>query len=139
MLSTKSRRLRILLTAIAFVPSLPAGQLARPGEIDPTGRIYTKIVARVGENPKDLRAIEKLRIYVVTANGKRVTLSTSSSGIATTWLAPETYRIVTPDPVEWQGRLLSWDLIRRVRPASAVIELTLTNVKKPEPVKPPTR
>ena len=120
---------------VAFVaagmltPCLSAAQIALPGDLDPAGRVYTHIVARVGERGSNSQPIAGLTVYVVSEDGQRLTLRTNMGGVASSWLARARYRIVTPDPFQFEGRLYTWDTSAVIHPGMAVIRLQLTNAK----------
>ena len=108
----------------------PAGaQIARPGDLDPAGRVYTQIVARVGELGSNSAPIPGLTVYVVSEDGRRVSLRTNPGGTAATWLSRARYRIVTPEPFQIDGRLYSWDTITAIRPGMGLVRLYLANAK----------
>ncbi|HLE56213.1 MAG TPA: hypothetical protein VJB15_03955 [Rhodothermia bacterium] len=116
----------------ALTPCLGTAQVALPGEQDPTGRVYTQIVARVGEQGSNSPPIAGLTVYVVSEDGRRVILRTNRGGTAAIWLARAQYRIVTPDPFQLEGRLYTWDTLAAVRPGMAPIRLQLANAKSRE-------
>ena len=111
----------------ALAPSSAIAQVALPGDMDPNGRIYTQIVARVGETGTYSPAISGVTFYVVSADGQRITLRTTAGGTAATWLPRAQYRIVTPDPFQWEGKLYTWDTVATVRPGSALVRFNLAN------------
>nr|MDP9179795.1 hypothetical protein [Gemmatimonadota bacterium] len=118
-----------LVGAVALSPCGGAAQIAQPGEQDPGGRVYTHIVARVGELGANTAPIPGLTVYVVSEDGRRVTLRTNMAGVAASWLARARYRIVTPDPFQLDGRLYTWDTIFAIRPGQALIRLHVANAK----------
>ena len=123
----QSLRLIVALTIGSAVTG--NAQLAAPGDLDPAGRVYTEIVARVGESGTMSAPMGGLTMYVVSEDGRRITLRTNRIGIAGTWLTRARYRIVTPEPFQFDGRLYTWDTIAVVRPGSALIRLQLANAK----------
>ena len=122
------------LAAGALTPCLSEAQIALPGDMDPSGRVYTQITARVGELGSNSPTIPFLTVYVVSADGHRVTLRTTLGGTASAWLARAQYRIVTPEPFQFEGRLYTWDTIAVVRPGMALVRLQLSNAKSSVPV-----
>lgn len=113
----------------ALTPCLSTAQLALPGDLDPAGRVYTQIVARVGEQGSNSPPITGLTVYVVSEDGRRLTLRTNAAGTVATWLARARYRLVTPEPFQLEGRMYTWDTITAVRPGMSVIRLQLANAK----------
>jgi hypothetical protein len=120
------------LGVIAVTPCLGTTQIALPGDMDPQGRVYTQITARVGDLGSNSPTIPGLTVYVVSEEGRRVTLRTTLGGTASAWLARARYRIVTPEPFQYEGRLYTWDTIAVVRPGNALVRLQLSNAKSRE-------
>jgi hypothetical protein len=123
------KRRLLLALVLVLAPSFGAAQIAAPGDLDTSGRVYTEIVARVGEAGTMSAPMAGLTLYVVSEDGKRVTLQTNRIGIAGTWLERARYRVVTPEPYQYEGRLYTWDTLAVVRPGSALIRLQLANAK----------
>jgi len=124
-----------LVGAAALSPGNGAAQIAQPGEQDPTGRVYTHIVARVGELGANTAPIPGLTVYVVSEDGRRVTLRTNMAGVAASWFPRARYRIVTPDPFQLDGRLYTWDTVFAIRPGQALVRLQVANARsQPVPV-----
>lgn len=130
------RFLGLAVTTATFVfPTVGATQIASPGDLDPSGRVYTEVVARVGAAGSNSAAIPGMAVYVVSEDGRRTTLRTTLGGTAAAWLARARYRIVTPDPFQYQERLYTWDTIVVVRGGIGPIRLQLENAKsRPVPV-----
>jgi hypothetical protein len=126
------RHVVAFLGVIALTPCLGTTQIALPGDMDPQGRVYTQITARVGDLGSNSPTIPGLTVYVVSEDGHRVTLRTTLGGTASAWLARARYRIVTPEPFQYEGRLYTWDTIAVVRPGMALIRLQLSNAKSRE-------
>ncbi len=98
-----------------------------PGDLDPSGRVYTQIIARVGEEGTYSPAITGVTFYVVSADGQRIILKTNAGGTAATWLPRAQYRIVTPDPFQWEGKLYTWDTVATVRGGMLPVRFNLAN------------
>lgn len=128
--------LSLALTSATFViPNGGSAQIASPGDLDPSGRVYTEIVARVGSAGSNSAAIPGMAVYVVSEDGRRTTLRTTLGGTAAAWLTRARYRIVTPDPFQYQERLYSWDTIVVVRGGIAPVRFQLENARsRPVPV-----
>jgi hypothetical protein len=133
-----SNAMKLLVTclaAYALTPSAGTAQIAHAGEQDPSGRVYTQIVARVGELGSNSAPIPDLAVYVVSEDGRRVTLRTNLGGTAATWLPRARYRIVTPEPFQLDGRLYTWDTIAAIRPGMGLVRLFVANAKsQPVPI-----
>jgi len=117
------------LAAAALTPFVATAQIAHAGEQDPSGRVYTQIVARVGELGSNSAPIPDLTVYVVSQDGRRVTLRTNVGGTAATWLPRARYRILTPEPFQLDGRLYTWDTITAIRPGMGLVRLFVANAK----------
>lgn len=98
-----------------------------PGDLDPSGRVYTQIIARVGVEGTFSPAISGVTFYIVSVDGQRITLKTNAGGTAATWLPRAQYRIVTPDPFQWEGRLYTWDTVTTVRGGMLPVRFNLAN------------
>jgi len=124
-----------LAGAVGLSPCGGEAQLAQPGEQDPAGRVYTHIVARVGELGANTAPIPGLTVYVVSEDGRRVSLRTNMAGVAASWFPRARYRIVTPDPFQLEGRLYTWDTIFAIRPGQGLVRLHVANAKsQPVPI-----
>jgi len=127
---TNTIKLGVACLAVgALAPCHGAAQVAQPGEQDPAGRVYTQIVARVGELGSNSAPISGLTVYVVSEDGQRVTLRTNMAGTVATWLPRARYRIVTPDPFQLDGRLYTWDTLTAIRPGMGLVRLHVANAK----------
>ena len=126
------RHLIACLAVGAVTPCVGTAQIALPGDMDPAGRVYTQITVRVGDLGSNSPTIPGLDIYVVSEDGHRVSLRTTQGGTASAWLARARYRIVTPEPFQYEGRLYTWDTIAIVRPGNALVRLQLSNAKSRE-------
>lgn len=135
MKSAPTNAIKHVVACLAFgalTPCLGTTQIALPGDMDPQGRVYTQIAARVGDLGSNSPTIPGLTVYIVSGDGHRVTLRTTLGGTASAWLARARYRIVTPEPFQYEGRLYTWDTIAVVRPGMALIRLQLSNAKSRE-------
>lgn len=138
------KKLIIVGLSIASFAALQAAAGQSAGEKDAKGRILTKVVVTMTEPGSFGRPVAGLTFLVVTESGDRVSITTDDAGVASTWLAPASYRFVTPDPVEWQGKSYSWDTILPVKAESALIKFSQENASKvvalsPSPVAVPSQ
>ena len=130
MKSTSIQSIILVVSCFAFVavtPCVTNGQIAMPGDLDPSGRVYTQIIARVGVEGTFSPAISGVTFYIVSVDGQRITLKTNAGGTAATWLPRAQYRIVTPDPFQWEGRLYTWDTVTTVRGGMLPVRFNLAN------------
>jgi hypothetical protein len=115
------------LAVAAATPCATKAQIAMPGDLDPSGRVYTQIIARVGEEGTYSPAITGVTFYIVSVDGHRTILKTNAGGTAATWLPRAQYRVVSPDPFQWEGRLYTWDTVTTVRGGMLPIRINLAN------------
>lgn len=134
-MSSPVRLAVICAAAGALTPFAGKAQIARAGELDPAGRVYTQIVARVGELGSNSAPIPGLTVYVVSEDGRRISLRTNPGGTVATWLPRARYRIVTPEPFQLDGRLYTWDTLVAIRPGMGLVRLDVANAKsQPVPI-----
>jgi hypothetical protein len=65
-----------------------------------------------------------LVFLIVGEDGDRVSIRTNEAGVASTWLAPGEYRLVTPDPLDWEGYAYTWDRMVTVTTRAPLISST---------------
>jgi TM2 domain-containing membrane protein YozV len=90
----------------------------------------TKVVVTMSVPNAFGKPVAGLTFLVVTESGDRVSIVTDNAGVASTWLPPASYRFVTPDPVEWQGKAYTWDMVVPVKAGSAMLKLSQENASK---------
>jgi hypothetical protein len=117
------RHLGTCLAVFVFVaPSGSRAQLAAPGEVDPQGRVLTKLVVKTGPAANTYPA-GGLDLYIVSESGTKRTVRTNTAGVATIWLPKAPYRIVTPKPYLPGNEQYTWDLVVEVKPGIGPIYL----------------
>lgn len=125
---------KLIVALIGLVVSLGSANLvsaqANAGEVDSKGRIMTKVIVTMSAPNTFGKPVAGLTFLVVTENGDRVSIVTDNAGVASTWLSPASYRFVTPDPVEWQGKAYTWDMVVPVKAGSAMLKLSQDNATK---------
>lgn len=102
-------------------------QARSPGDLDPQGRVFTKIKVTMAAPGDYGSPVSGLLFYVVPEGGQRILVRTDDAGIATAWLRPSTYRLVTPQPVVWKGEAYSWDVLVTIRAGVGEIKLSAGN------------
>jgi hypothetical protein len=124
-------RMRIRSTVgLGFIFSLLAvadsahSQVPTAGSRDANGRILTKVVVTMNEPGAFGRPASGLGFLFVAGDGDRVSVRTNEAGVASTWLAPGEYRLVTPDPLEWDGYAYTWDRMISITTRTALFQLT---------------
>ncbi|HEX6576073.1 MAG TPA: hypothetical protein VF042_13985, partial [Gemmatimonadaceae bacterium] len=115
---------------LAVTVSAQAAVAQSAGEKDSKGRVFAKIIVTMTEPNSFGRPVAGLTFLVVTENGDRISVTTDDAGVAGAWLSPASYRFVTPDPVEWQGKTYTWDSILPVKPDSPIIKFSQENASK---------
>ncbi len=114
-----------LCGGLMLVGRVASGQVPSPGDRDPGGRVYAKVVVTItGESGAFGHAVSGLRFLVVSENGDRVSIRTDDAGVASAWVFPGSYRLVTPDPYEWDGNAYTWDAVVAIRPGAWTIWLS---------------
>jgi len=123
--ATNMRRI-ITASFICFIvfTRVAAAQVRTAGDVDPLGRVLAKVIAGMTEPGALSHPVSGLRVIVVGEKGDSTTMLTDDAGIATAWLPPGTYRFVTPDTINWQGRAYKWDIVVPIRPGSPAIRFS---------------
>jgi hypothetical protein len=109
------------LSALALDARPALAQRRAPGDLDPSGRVLAKVIAGMTEPGTLDHPVSRLRILVVAENGDTVTVQTDDAGIATVFVRPGTYRFLSLEPVDWQGRSYSWDIHLPIEPGTGAI------------------
>jgi hypothetical protein len=96
------------------------------GARDSEGRILTKVVVTLSRPNAYGTPVSNLTFLVIAPDGDRVSIRTNDAGVASTWLFPGNYRLVTPDAFNWQGHSYTWDQMLLVTSRTPVLQLTQT-------------
>jgi hypothetical protein len=121
----KLLRFASCLIALPLVIASDANaQTSTAGSRDSNGRILTKVVVTMKEPGAFGRPATGLNFLLVAEDGDRLSIKTNDAGVASTWLAPGEYRLVTPDPLEWDGYLYTWDRMITVTTQKALFSLS---------------
>jgi TM2 domain-containing membrane protein YozV len=116
---------------LLLLSRIASGQIAAPGDRDPSGRVYAKVIVTItGEEGAFGHPVSGLRLLVVSEDGDRVSIRTSDAGVASTWVFPGSYRFVTPDPYPWDGNAYTWDAVVAIRPGTGLIRLSQANASR---------
>jgi hypothetical protein len=119
-------------------PVLPAAaQLPKAGDMDPTGRVLTKVIVTMSEPRAFGHPISDVSFLVVMPDGDRLSIRTDDAGVANIWLRPGTYRIVNPDPASWEGKAYTWDVVVTIKGGTGPVRLSQSNATKVSDVGPP--
>jgi hypothetical protein len=120
------RRLIHMLCFLAGVTlaTSSSAQITSTGNRDANGRVLAKIVVTMSEPGAYGRPANALSFLVVADDGDRISMRTNDAGVASAWLPSGNYRLVTPDPLEWEGNAYTWDRMIEVRTGMRVIQLT---------------
>jgi outer membrane protein W len=129
---------RLALVATVFGVSPIAAQVNKAGDLDPTGRVMTKVVVAMLDADAFAYPVRGVNILVGTTESERSSIRTDAAGVASLWLRPGTYRIVNPDPVTWQEKAYTWDVVVTVKPGIAAVRLSQSNATKVSDVAPTT-
>lgn len=113
------------------VTSLASAQIPSPGDRDPSGRVFAKMVVTItGDAGSFGHPVSDLRFLVVSENGDRVSVRTNDAGVASTWISPGSYRFVNPEPYQWNGNAYTWDVVVAVRTGTGIIKLSQSNASR---------
>jgi hypothetical protein len=125
-------RWRYLVAFVATIsPVFPAAaQLPKAGDMDPTGRVLTKVIVTMTEPRAFGHPISDVNFLVVMSDGDRVSVRTDDAGVANIWLKPGTYRIVNPDPAPWEGKGYTWDIVVTIKGGTGLVRLSQSNATK---------
>ena len=95
----KLRLISAVVLALFMAPQSSSAQSAPAGTRDANGRILAKVVVTMNEPGAFGRPATGLAFLLVGEDGDRVSIKTNDAGVASTWISPGEYRLVTPDPV----------------------------------------
>src|SRR5688572_5723849 len=125
---------------LTLMSAVAAAQIPSAAERDPSGRVLARVIVTItGESGSFGHPVSGLRFLVVAENGARVAIRTDDAGVAGTFVFPGNYRLVTPDPYEWDGNAYTWDRVVAIRPETAIIRLSQANASKIVAVSPGIR
>ena len=113
-----------LATVVLPTPSTAVAQAAAGESREGSGRVLTKIVVTMNEPGAYGRPAANLVFLVVAGDGDRSSIRTNEAGVASVWLTPGNYRLVTPDPLNWDGYAYTWDRMISVDSRSRVLQLS---------------
>jgi hypothetical protein len=119
-----SRLIAVLLLALSAAPLISTAQTPAAGSRDATGRILTKVVVTMNEPGAFGRPAAGLTFLLVASDGDRISTRTNDAGVASAWISPGEYRLVTPDPLQWEGYAYTWDRMISITTRSAIVQLT---------------
>jgi hypothetical protein len=129
-----------LCGGLTLISGIAAAQIPAPGQRDPSGRVHARVIVTITDESGSFgHPVSGLRFLVVAENGDRVAIRTDDAGVASTFVFPGNYRLVTPDPYEWDGNAYTWDRVVAIRPETAIIRLSQANASKIVAVSPGIR
>jgi S1-C subfamily serine protease len=131
-MSISRRALAIVLTGCVFASPLAQDTpetAPEPGSLELTAALITRDLL--------IRPIPKQRFLIVSDPGSTAEpaaeIVTGFDGTATVELLPGRYRIVSDEPLEWDGQRLTWNVAFTVEPGATVsIELSGDNAQTAE-------
>ena len=104
-----------------------SAQVPAAGDLDLSGRVLLKIAVGVTESGTLIHPVSGLVFGVTGADGNRNEIRSDDAGIAPVFLFAGIYRVVSSEPVIWQGKPYSWDLRIQVVPGMGTLRLTQEN------------
>ncbi len=120
-------RIVFAILASSLLASEGAAQVTRAGDLDPLGRVMTKIRIRVTDSTGVERSVARMNVVVTSEKGIQTTVPSDDAGIATAFLETGNYRITTPEAITWERKTLTWDLVFAVSPGNGALTLSELN------------
>ena len=123
-------RVRIIAATFALLgaalPSLGAQSSFVPGA-EVNGQINVQILATLDDGIGGYMPLADLPLILYRGATDSMALRTDEAGVLRFAIAPGTYRISTPERMEWHGRSYRWNLPLSVAKYMSVINLTAGN------------
>jgi hypothetical protein len=123
-------RLRLIAAMLASLgaalPSLGAQSSFVPGA-EVNGQINVQILATLDDGIGGYMPLADLPLILYRGATDSLALRTDEAGVLRFAVAPGTYRISTPQPIEWHGRSYRWNLPLGVAKYMTVVNLTAGN------------
>jgi hypothetical protein len=123
-------RLRIIAATLALLgaalPSLGAQSSFVPGA-EVNGQINVQILATLDDGIGGYMPLTDLPLVLYRGATDSLVLRTDEAGVLRFAIAPGTYRISTPERIEWHGRSYQWNLPLAVAKYMSVVNLTAGN------------
>ena len=117
-----------VLLGLLVVPVVEphAQQFFTPGaEVD--GQISVQVNATLNDGIDDYHPVDDLTLILYRGATDSMALRTDGAGVLRFVIAPGTYRLSTPQPVEWHGRSYRWNIPLVVAPRMGIVNLTVAN------------
>lgn len=117
------RRLTALMFPMVLIlaPTLARAQIRQAGSPSLDGKT---VFVRVFLTPP---AHGITAVFIQVGGDTAAVRSTDYAGAIELWLAPATYRLITPQPLEYRGREYTWSRPIEVRRGMGNVDLTLEN------------
>jgi hypothetical protein len=123
-------RLRVIAATLALLgaalPSLGAQSSFLPGA-EVNGQINVQIIATLDDGIGGYMPLADLPLILYRGATDSTTLRTDEAGVLRFSIAPGTYRLSTPERIEWHGRSYRWNLPLSVAKYMSVVNLTAGN------------
>src|SRR6187551_2428804 len=103
-----------------------AQQFFVPGS-ESNGQINVQVNATLDDGIGDFHPVSNLVLMLYRGATDSLQLRTDEAGILRYAIAPGTYRLSTPAPVQWHGRNYRWNVPLEVQRRMGVVNLTVTN------------
>lgn len=123
-------RLHTAIAALAFIAisstPLHAQQFFTPGA-EVNGQISVQINGTLHDGIGDYAPLVGLALTLYRGATDSLQLRTDEAGTLRFAIAPGTYRVSTPEPVQWHGRSYRWNIPLVVQPRMGIVNLTVAN------------
>jgi hypothetical protein len=124
-------KLNLIAILLAVGSQSLSAQVPSVGDVDASGRVYAKVVVTINGSAGSFgQPASSLRFLIVSESGDRISIRTNDAGVASTWVAAGSYRIVNPDPYELNGQAYTWDVVVPLRAGTRMIKLSQSNATK---------
>ena len=131
-------RLRLISATLALLgaafPSLHAQSSFIPGA-EVNGQINVQILATLDDGIGGYMPLADLPLVLYRSATDSLVLRTDEAGVLRFATSPGTYRLSTPEPIEWHGRSYRWNLALPVAKYMSAVNLTAGNATIGGPIK----
>ena len=116
----------LLCALVLPLAHLQAQQFFTPGA-EVNGQISVQVNVTLNDGIDDYHPVENLTLILYRGATDSMALHTDGAGVLRFAIAPGTYRISTPEPVEWHGRSYRWNIPLVVAARMGIVNLTVAN------------
>jgi S1-C subfamily serine protease len=123
-------RVRSIICLPLLLSAALAAQVATPSAQSTPATVILSVRAALVDKDLNVKPVPKLNLLLQSdADSSRVAFSTNLEGRAEVRIAPGTYKLSTPQELEFKGNRYSWAVPVKVETAGSTIELSDDNAK----------